>query len=143
MNEETFQVGWRILLQLRDGHSVKKIGESHLLRFGSCGLLVFTREACGAVSQDHDECFAVFTIMIIGNLAPVLKPRGEGVNKREGWVGDGPSLVDRRVRQIIYLGQCIGDGGAIVVLKEVLIWHSVANEIANGDVGDDGGCVFR
>ena len=82
--------------------------------------------------------------MVVGDIALVLEPRGEGINEREGWVGDGSVVGDGRVHQFVHFDQCIGNGGAIVMLKEVLIWYHVALRIADRDGGNDGsGVVCR
>ena len=67
----------------------------------------------------------------------------EGVDEREGWGWDGPSLVDQGVCNLVHSGQCLGKGRPVMVLEEVMIWHGVVSEIADGDGGDDGGGVVH
>ena len=40
--------------------------------------------------------------MVVGDLGPVLEPRGERVNKREGWVRDRLSVVDGGVYELVH-----------------------------------------
>ena len=79
--------------------------------------------------------------MVVGDLAAVLEPRREGVNEREGRVRDRLSGIDGGINELVYFDQCLGDGGAVMVLKEVLIGYHFALGITNGDGGDDGSCV--
>ena len=54
-----------------------------------------TGEKYGAVTRDHDEPLVIFAIVVVGDLAAMFEPHREGVDEREGWVGNRPSLVDR------------------------------------------------
>ena len=62
---------------------------------------------------------------------------------REGGSGDGPSLVDQGVRDLVHFGQYLGEDGAVMVLEKVLIRHGVASGITDGDGGDNGGSVVH
>ena len=55
--------------------------------------------------------------MIVGDLAAVLEPRRKGVNERERRVRDRLSVVDEGVDEFVHFYQCLGDGGAGMVLE--------------------------
>ena len=120
-NKEIFQVGWRMLSQLRDGHSAKRLCRVTPPWFGSCGLLASAGEVSCTASQDHDEALVKSSIVVVCNLAPMLEPHWEGVNDRKGWVGELPGIFDWGVYQFVHFDQRIGDGGTIVMLKELLV----------------------
>ena len=64
--------------------------------------------------------------VVIGDFAAVPEPGREGVDDGERWIVRNTGFIDGGVDDHIYLGQGLGEGGAVVDLEEILTWHGVS-----------------
>ena len=94
-------------------------------------------EVCHAITTNHKKTLEKLSYLVVGEFLAVLDPGREVVNDGEIWIGSNPGFVDGGVVDFIHFGQVIGEGGAVVELEEILIWHGVDVWVADGDGRDN------